>query len=690
MFIREITEPVSSLKGVGTAAEQSYKRLGITTCFDLLTHLPRSYEDRSTPVPFSKGYDGTPVLTVMEVIAHDYIRYKKGYALKVIVRDDTGPAALLCFGRNFLQKTFTAGRKFYFYGQGKLQYGELQFSSFDTAPWSENASPPPEFSRILPLYPLAGKLTQKILRKHIGGLMRSYGKYLRNEIPLPLIETYSLMQTQHALKEVHFPESMASLEKARRSLAFGEFFYLHLIIRRRVLKQRAVKRSPSKYPRRLYRRLLSSLPFSLTEGQKRSAGEILHDLESDAPMNRLLQGDVGSGKTLVSLLAALPLIEAGRQAACMAPTELLARQHAEEAAKLLDPLGIRLALLHGGLDQKERKLLVSALAEGNIDLLFGTHALFSPDVIFKDLGLVIIDEQQRFGVLQRLSLQRKGTAPDILYMTATPIPRSLTMTIFGDLDVSTIETMPPGRKPVITHLASEKSRERVYEAVRKEICRGRQAYFVYPRIERGENSEIKDAEGMYAYLTGSVYPGIPAGLIHSQLPQEQKEQTMASFKAGELIYLVSTSVIEVGMHVANATCMVIEHAERFGLSALHQLRGRVGRGNEQAYAFLIYAEELTEQGKRRLKIMKERADGFTIAEEDLKIRGPGDIGGIQQSGFIQLTFTDLIRDFSILQESLKPAEEVLKQDPGLLSSEYSVCREVLQKAPPFKEDLIQG
>ncbi len=690
MFVRELTRPITELKGIGARTAEWYRRMGIITWFDLITHLPRSYEDRSVRIPFSKGYDRQAVLTVMEVISHSRIRFKGGFALKVMVRDETAAASLLCFGRNFLKNTLIPGRKFYFYGRGQVQYGELQFSSFETAPFREEAPPPPEFSRIIPVYPLAGQLTQKIIRKDIAGLLRSSVKHIRNEVPEKLLSDYSLLPTPEALKEIHFPSSPARRDGARRSLVFGEFFYLHLTVRRRALKREAVRRTAVSYPRNLNNRLLESLPFRLTDGQERSVSEITADLESGKPMARLLQGDVGSGKTLTALLAASLVIDGGRQAAFMVPTELLARQHAEESARLLEALGVRIALLHGGMRRKDRQLLLDALAAGEIDLLIGTHALFTHDVAFRDLGLVIIDEQHRFGVLQRLSLTKKGITPDLLFMTATPIPRTLTMTIFGDLDISVIDTMPPGRKPVITHLAAEASRERVYQAVRAEFDRGRQGYFVYPRIEFSDSSELKDAVSMYEYLTQQVYPGIPAGLIHSQLPQEEKQSVMDAFSSGAIVYLVSTTVVEVGVHVANASCMVIEHAERFGLSALHQLRGRVGRGAHQAYTFLIFSEEITDQGKQRLKIMKESCDGFRIAEEDLKIRGPGDIAGLQQSGFIQLIYADLVGDLDLLHETLPAARQVLKEDPGLLSGAYSLCREVLQKAPPFAEELIDG
>ncbi len=690
MYARELVRPITELKGVGPRLADSFHRMEVFTWFDLISHLPRTYEDRQARKPFSSGYDGTPVLTVMEVIAHQYIRYRKGRALKVIVRDATGPAALLCFGRNFLQNILIPGKQFYFYGRGSVNYGELQFSSFETAPWTADEPPPPEFSHILPVYPLAGSLTQKIVRRAVAQLLRSSVRYLEDELPRYLADAHGLIAKRDALRLVHFPKSQEDIERSRRTLAFEELFYLHLIIRRRALKRSRLRRDPRSYSTALQKKMIKQLPFTLTSGQMRSLQEITSDLGRERPMARLIQGDVGSGKTLVALLASLPVIEAGRQAAFMVPTELLAKQHAVSSADHFESMGVRIALLHGGLKQSERQLLLASLKQGDIDMVIGTHALFSQDVEFKDLALVIIDEQHRFGVMQRNALHHKGEVPDMLLMTATPIPRTLAMTVFGDLDVSTIDTMPPGRKPVITHLASEASRSRVYQAVRSEFERGHQAYFVYPRIEQKEGSKLRDAESMFSYLSNEVFPGITGGLIHSQLPLETKESVMDAFRKGAVVYLAATSVIEVGVDVPNATCMVIEHAERFGLSALHQLRGRVGRGSGQAYAFLIYSQELTDSGKQRLQVMKQTSDGFVIAEEDMKIRGPGDLTGIQQSGFLRLSFSDLVEHLDILKETLSAVQTILSEDPGLLTPAHQVFLNVLEKAPPFQEELIDS
>ncbi|HVO38096.1 MAG TPA: ATP-dependent DNA helicase RecG, partial [Spirochaetia bacterium] len=411
---------------------------------------------------------------------------------------------------------------------------------------------------------------------------------------------------------------------------------------------------------------IDRLPFTLTEDQKSVVREIQEDLLSGTPMSRLLQGDVGCGKTLVALLSALIVTAAGEQVAFVAPTELLARQHAESAARLVEPLGVRIAFLSGAVSGEPRALLLSALVAGQIDILFGTHALFSEDVTYRNLGLVIIDEQHKFGVLQRQALKRKGAAPDLLLMTATPIPRTLALTAFGDLDISTIRMMPPGRCPVITHLAREGNEDKVYRRVRQEITKGRQAYFVYPLIGESESLAVKDAESAFKMLRDEVYPGIPAALIHSRVGEEETERTMAAFVAGSVKVLVATSVVEVGVDVPNATCMVIEHAERFGLSTLHQLRGRVGRGTEQSYAFLVYGSKLTPEGVERLKVMKETSDGFLIAERDMRLRGPGELLGVRQSGFLEFRAANLAEHGRLLINARDDARRILKEDPGFL------------------------
>ncbi|PIE03942.1 MAG: hypothetical protein CSA76_06860 [Spirochaetales bacterium] len=393
----------------------------------------------------------------------------------------------------------------------------------------------------------------------------------------------------------------------------------------------------------------------------------------------------------MAFLAALGVIAAGHQAAFMAPTELLARQHADNAARLLSPLGVKTAFLSADVPSSARRLLTQSLAEGEIDLLIGTHALFGEDVHFAHLALAVIDEQQRFGVEQRRLLAAKGPENkpvNILALTATPIPRTLAMTAFGDMDISAIHTMPAGRLPVETHLARMGNESKVYEFVRRELEKGHQAYFVYPLIEESEKSSLKDAENMHAFLSEKIFPDVPSALLHSRIEEEEKRRIMQNYRDGRIRILVATSVVEVGVDVSQATCMVVEHAERFGLSALHQLRGRVGRGKEQSYCFLVYNEPLSEEGKQRMRVMKEISDGFLLAEEDMKMRGPGDMAGTRQSGFLKLTIADPVRDISVLVEAREKARELLKKDPGLLNPENALLRDLLDTAAPFDENLL--
>jgi ATP-dependent DNA helicase RecG len=448
----------------------------------------------------------------------------------------------------------------------------------------------------------------------------------------------------------------------------------------------------------LQQRLLERLPFSLTKGQQKAIVEINSDMtcnDSHYSMARLLQGDVGSGKTLISFLAALRAADKGGQTALLAPTELLARQHAENAARLLEPLGLRIAFLTGNIKAAGRKDLLKHLAAGEIDIVVGTHALFSKDVNYKNLQLVIIDEQHRFGVTQRALIMAKNSkaTPHLLMMSATPIPRTLAMTVFGDMDVSVISDMPPGRKPIITHLAKESNEQKVYDFVRGKLEAGSQAYFVYPLIEGDDEKEtvlkdavfLKDAVSMADRLATEIFPGFTTALIHSKLDEEEKRQTMDRFRRGEIRVLVATSVVEVGVDVPNANCIVIEHAERFGLSALHQLRGRVGRGQDQAYCFLVYSDKYTDDGKARLNVMRENTDGFVIAEEDLKLRGPGQIAGTEQSGYLNLGIANPIRDIDALTKARADAFSILENDPGLVLDGHRIIARVMEEAPPFGE-----
>jgi len=685
MFLRELGQSITVLKGAGAQVSAKLAKLGIYTVADLLLNYPRDYDDRTSFTPLSSFAKETRVHTEAEVVAHDWFGYGRMRTLKVTIQDDTASAILVCFNRPFLENQLPIGSRVVVTGKFAYRYGSLQSSSFEVESLEEGKA---AASGILPVYSLTDGLNQGQVRRLTKCALVEYGSKLEEELPPSLREKRGLMTKREALRTVHFPINQAELEAARASLIFEELFYFQIAVGRRAMRRREVQVERRPPEGLLKRRLIERLPFELTSGQLEAAADIERDMASPRPMARLLQGDVGSGKTLVAFLACLDAIEAGGQAAIMAPTELLARQHAQTAERLLEPLGVRLAFLSGNVEDRARRPILAALKSGEVDLVLGTQALFSDDVEYKSLRLAVVDEQHRFGVLQRVALSRKGPVPDLLMMTATPIPRTLALTVFGDLEVSAIHTMPMGRKPVITHLTRSGNEGRVYDFVRRLLTEGRQAYFVYPLISESESSqpsraELKNAEAMEEKLAKEVYPKFKIGLIHSRLKEEDKRATMESFSKGELSVLVATSVVEVGVDVPNAAAMVIEHAERFGLAALHQLRGRVGRGTEQSYCFLVYSTEVTEDAKSRLKAMLGSSDGFALAEEDLRIRGPGEIAGTEQSGYLRLSIADPIRDALVLEQARDEAFAMLEADPGLLSPANATVRQVLDRANPF-------
>jgi len=679
VFVREIRAPVSDLKGAGPQVASRLARLGVYTGADLLLLAPRDYEDRTAPRLLG-DFGAGAVNCRVRVAAHDWFGFGRMRTLKVWVEDEAGTrAALVCFNRPFLERSYPVGAELRLYGRFEYRFSELQSSSFEAEPYE--ASEP---DGVRPVYPLTEGLGQATLRRLVARALERWG-VVEDELPPTVRERRELLRKAEALRLLHAPVKPSDAAAARRSLAYEELFYLQLMIARRAAERRREERPRAAPPEALARALRERLPFELTADQDAAIADIVADLSGPWPMARLLQGDVGSGKTLVAFFAALYAIGSGGQVALLAPTELLARQHADVAARLLEPLGVRLAFLSGNVADAARRPLLTALALGEIDLAIGTHALFSDDVAYRSLSLVVVDEQQRFGVLQRLAMGAKGRAPDVLMMTATPIPRTLALTAFGDLSVSTIRTMPRGRLPVITHLAKDGNEAKVYDFVRKELAAGRRAYFVYPLVDRSDRLALKDAEAMFERLSGEVFPDFKGGLIHARLPEEEKRRTMADFSAGRLSFIVATSVVEVGVDVPEASCMVVEHAERFGLAALHQLRGRVGRGTEQSYCFLVWSERLGEDGKRRVMAMKRTNDGFELAEEDLRIRGPGEITGTAQAGALRLAFADPVRDAELLEAARADALALIQEDPGLASQEGSVIRAVLERASPFSE-----
>mgnify|MGYP001809809271 CR=1 FL=1 len=668
MLVKEIQVPVSRVRGVGPATAKLLHSLGIETAGDLLTFWPRDWDDRTKRVPLSQFNTVQKITTVATVVAHEWFGFGRMRTLKLIIEDAEGTRAeLACFNRPFLEKSFPPGSEVSVHGSFQEKYGSLQASAFEI----DNASDAQ--ARVFPVYPLTAGLSQSQLRKVIAAALSEYGRGIDSELPSTIRDRFGIPTKREILSLMHEPGTVADAERARNALIFEEFFLFEYAIGKRSLERRG--RLPDALPPAngeggtaetratvaftpLQERLIERLPFALTDDQRAVLSTLNGELSGDSAMARLLQGDVGSGKTLVAFLSALAVIERRGQCAILAPTELLARQHAENAARLLEPIGIRLAFLTGNVKSSGRVRLLKELADGNIDIVIGTHALFSNGVAYKNLRFTIIDEQHRFGVLQRSAIVEKGIAgnqerkpPHLLMMSATPIPRTLALSVFGDLDVSVIRTMPPGRKPIITHLARQGNEQKVYDFIAREIAAGRQAYFVYPLIEQGDGSSLKSAEEMYSTLRDAVFPDVEIALIHSRIADEDQRKIMEGFRSGSIRILVATSVVEVGVDVANATCMVIEHAERFGLAALHQLRGRVGRSDLQSWCFLVYSGNLTEEGKARLKAMHETTDGFAIAEEDMRIRGFGDIAGIEQSGYVSFDLADPVRDAVILERA---------------------------------------
>ena len=682
MFVSELSQGIGTLTGVGKKTREDYENLGVSTLCDLISMTPRGYEDRSHRICIGRQNpeDGSWTNTFVRVESvSEFGAGRKN--VKIIVRDteNNQKAFLMGFNRTYLSKTVFPGAFYHLYGNITPYGTGLTASQFELKPVREEdlivTGDMLLDQGILPVYALSGGLTQKTLRRDVKTVL-SRVPHIDDEVPQNLIDKYRLMPLDRAFREIHFPTSDKALSDARRALAFREVFYLQLETKRRP----PVERKRQAMDCRTYAletRFINSLPFTLTDDQVKVLDEIRKDMSGQESMNRLLQGDVGSGKTLVAWVSALHAICSGAQVAFMAPTELLARQHAQVADALFKKSGISVAFLNGEVHGKPRQALLDQLKSGNIDLLIGTHALFSKDVEYRNLRYVIIDEQHRFGVEQRHALFEKGIEPDVLLMTATPIPRTLALTVFGNLNVSTIKTMPKGRLPVITYLVDDSKRDKMYEAVGVEMQRGHQAYFVYPRIDDEGKSDLRDVETMYQFLSKEKYPSFRGDLIHSRLPEDDKIRILNDFAAGKLDFLVSTSVVEVGIDVPNATCMVVEHSENFGLSALHQLRGRVGRSSLQSWCFLAYEKTITEDGKKRLSVLRRTNDGFEIAEEDLKIRGPGELSGLRQSGFLHLKFADLEKDVSMMAIARDEVDAILAKDPGLLSLENSVIRKVL-------------
>lgn len=661
----KLSDSIQYVKGVGPKKKVELNRLGIKTVYDLLTYYPRTYEDQSVLTKIADLKAGCQA-TVAGVIVNVSDRQggRRGMTIiTALIGDGSGFLQITWFNQKYLKKqlkpgsrVFVTGKVSYAYG-GRGQFAMSQLASFQILGEADEAE---TLTGIMPVYGATEKLNQKFFRKIIKELFASELE-VEEIIAEPIKVKYNLLNRFEALKNIHFPENFTELKIARARLAFEELYMIQcglLLLKKRVQEKKSGVRHLA--DSNLLKQVLTALPFKLTHDQAKTWQEIKHAMESSVPMRRLVQGDVGSGKTVIALLALVKTVENGYQGALMAPTEILASQHYESFQKLLSDFGIRVGFLSGRLTKKKREEMYALLAEQKIDIVIGTHALIQEGVHFAKLGLVVTDEQHRFGIDQRAELEKKGElTPDVLVMTATPIPRTMTLTVYGDLDVSLIQELPPGRQPIRTFVRTPDRRELIYQYVLTQLKAGRQAYVVCPLIEMNEESDLPSAEEVYDELRFGIFQGVPCGLVHGRMKPAEKEQIMQAFYEDKIKLLVATTVIEVGVNVPNASIMVIEHAERFGLAQLHQLRGRIGRGEYKSYCILV-SDMKTENAKERLKIMATTSDGFKLAEADLKMRGPGQFFGTLQHGLPDLKIADVLGDMDILFKAREAAEETLQ------------------------------
>jgi ATP-dependent DNA helicase RecG len=683
-----LDQSVQFLKGVGPHRAGLLGRVGVHTARDLVYFVPRRYEDASTVTRIADVEIGHDVTVIGEVKSSGVLPTRTGLRIfQAVLRDETGLIECSWPGQPFLERTIRVGDLVLVTGPTRFYHGrQIQPREFVVLARAGEAASPK--GKVLPIYPATEGLSQKVLRSIIDQNLEKLLPLLPLEDPLPqdLLRTLELPTLMQAIVLLHRPESLRDAEKGRRRLAFDEIFFLQLLharTRHRIMTQRhgrALVRSDE-----LIAPLFRTLPFELTAAQTRAVREILGDMQSPQRMNRLLQGDVGSGKTIVALFAMLLAAENGLQSALMAPTELLAEQHARTLRSYVEPLGVHAALLTGRLAAGARRDALADTAAGRAHIVVGTHALIQEGVAFHDLGLAVVDEQHRFGVRQRLALSELGAAADVLVMSATPIPRSLALTLYGDLDLSILDEVPAGRRSIRTALRPDSARRRVYDFVREQVAAGRQAYIVYPLVEESEKIDLRSATAEFERLRDDVFADLRVGLLHGQLHADEKDATMRAFAAGEIDVLVATTVIEVGIDVANASVMVIENAERFGLAQLHQLRGRVGRGAEQSYCIII-----ADANAERLRLFENTTDGFAIARADLAIRGMGDFFGARQHGLPEFRHFRPDVDDDLLERARNLARQRIDADPDLRAPANARIAAVLEKRFAAREKLIDA
>ena len=696
----ELSLPINVTKGIGPKMALLLEKKGLKTVEDLLYFIPRRYEDRRVIKKILSVIIGKKETIIGEVICSQIKSYGRKKIFEVTITDNQGIITAKWFQGNqsYLKTTFTKGKRVIMTGEVSANLSGIamlhpDFEILDNHHDSEDML---HYGRIVPIYSETEGLHQKYIRRIMMQVVNSYSKYVLSPIPKDICLRKNLGKIDDSLRSVHFPgfdeniETFNSMQSVpHRRLIYDEFFFFELGMALR--KKGNVLEIGNAFNRvgTLLEMFYKKLPFSLTKSQQKAIREIEYDMNRPFPMNRLLQGDVGCGKTVVAMAAMVKACENGYQAAIMAPTEILAEQHNAQIGEWADWLGLKVAIMTGNKNQSERKVISNNILSGEVHIIIGTHALIQEDITFNKLGLVIVDEQHRFGVIQRATLRKKGINPDVLVMTATPIPRTLAMTVYGDLDYSVIDEMPPGRKSIRTKVFHEQHRNSVYKMVHKELQKGNQVFIVYPLVKESENLDLKDATRMAELLQKEIFTDYQVGLIHGRMKGKDKEIIMSAFLKKKINILVSTTVIEVGIDIPNASLMIIEHAERFGLSQLHQLRGRIGRREIPSYCILMTGDKGSMDSKKRLRVMEKTNDGFIIAEEDLAIRGPGEFMGTRQSGLPDFRIAHIIRDFRILAEAREDALSLVESDPHLERPEHRLMKKVLLRRWGGRLDLAK-
>jgi ATP-dependent DNA helicase RecG len=695
---KSLSAPVRYLKGIGPKRAKVFGSLGINTVEDFLYYFPRRYEDRTNFTSISGLQEGQTQTIKAEIMAkgeRSSFRRRGFSIIELAVRDQSGKIFCVWFNQPYLKEYFKVGLTLILYGKVERYGARLQMNSPEFEIVSGEGEGTLNIGRIVPVYTLPEGITQRNLRQIIKNALDEYLPHINDFLPYDIRTRNGLLNLAQSLRLIHFPDNFETQKEAYRRLAFEEFFLFQLPLALRKLQKKEKKGIAHRVEGELLKNFLDSLPFKLTGSQEKVIREIKLDMAGPQAMQRLLQGDVGSGKTVVATIAGIVAIQGGYQVAFMVPTEILARQHYEKISYQLSaisyqPKEIKIGLLTSSANNKEKNRIYQEIKDGKIDLVIGTHALLEEGVQFKNLGLVVIDEQHKFGVGQRALLPGKGLNPDVLIMTATPIPRTLAITLYGDLDVSVISELPAGRLPVKTMRFSEDKKPEAYAIARKELRQGNQAYIVYPVIEESYALDIAGAKRMYKELKSGEFKEFKLGLIHGKLRQKEQDEIMLKFKERQLDILVSTTVLEVGIDIPDATCMIIEHAERFGLSQLHQLRGRVGRGSEESFCILL-SDGRTQEAGARLEAMVKYSDGFRIAEEDLKIRGPGEFFGQRQHGLAELKIANPLTQMQLLKRAREEAIKLLKTDRNLALRQNCLIREkLLQRFPEYEKVMVVG